>query len=292
MGSVIVTKRELYVSTGTLVGRSNGYNYRRAMREIAELREKELCTGLELMMLQAYYDQPDQVAEAVLTCGVVPAVIHCEKEVGTVLSDAGKAFAEGENDAGRALTSQAEEWFRLNCAMAERLGIRRMVLHLWGGRTSDRFVAYNISRLSTLNAMARESGVRLLIENVPSTDADPRSNWKRCLPQLGDAGLIFDTRFGQLHEQTGDILTDPELAPLIEHVHISDFGGTCRDFSALRPILHPGEGKVDFPEVSRLLDGMGYRGTVTLESPVMVGEELDIPKLERTLRYLRGLLCE
>ena len=34
---------------------------------------------------------------------------------------------------------------------------------------------------------------------------------------------------------------------------------------------------------------MNYSGTLTLESPVMVGEELDIPKIEDTLCYLDEL---
>ena len=39
--------------------------------------------------------------------------------------------------------------------------------------------------------------------------------------------------------------------------------------------------------VASLLDGMGYRGGVTLESPVMSPEGRDTVKLASTLRYLR-----
>ena len=145
--------------------------------------------------------------------------------------------------------------------------------------------------MTRLNDIAAAHGTRILCENIPSNHADPYSNWKKLLPQLGEAGLIFDTRFGKLHEQSREILTDDAITAKIEHIHISDFGGTYRDFRALRPILHPGEGNIDFGEVADLLNGFGYTGTITLESPVMEEENLNIPKIEKTLAYLRENLC-
>ena len=283
--------RELYTSTGTLVGHSNGFNYRRALSEIAGLVSGGYCDGLELMMLKFYYDKIDDVAQAVRQSGVRPAVIHCEKDVGTMISDAGVLYHDGKNDEAESLYRDAEELFRQNCVMADKLEIPRMVLHLWGGLSSDRNIGYNISKLSRLNTIASAHGTRILCENIPSNHTDPYSNWRRLLPELENAGLIFDTRFGKLHEQTGEILTDPLVTDRIEHIHISDFGGTYLDFRALRPILHPGEGTIDFEEIAGLLNGFGYAGTVTLESPVMEGEELNIPKIEKTLAYLRKIMC-
>lgn len=283
--------RELYTSTGTLVGHSNGFNYRRALTEIAGLVSRGYCDGLELMMLKFYYDKIDDVAAAVKQSGVKPAVIHCEKDVGTMISDAGVLMHDGKNEEAEALYRDAEKLFRLNCVMAEKLEIPRMVLHLWGGLSSDGHIEYNISKISRLNGIADTHGTRILCENIPSNHTDPYSNWCKLLPDLGNAGLIFDTRFGKLHEQTREILTDKALTDRIEHVHISDFGGTYRDFRALRPILHPGEGNIDFGEVADLLNGFGYAGTITLESPVMEGEELNIPKIEKTLAYLREIMC-
>ena len=283
--------RELYTSTGTLVGHRNGFNYRRALDEIAGLVSRGYCDGLELMMLRFYYDKIDDVADAVRRSGVKPAVIHCEKDVGTMISDAGILYHDGKSEEAENLYREAEELFRLNCVMAEKLEISRMVLHLWGGLSSDKNIEYNISKMFRLNHIASCYGTRILCENIPSNHTDPRSNWHKLLPELGEAGLIFDTRFGKLHEQTRDILTDAALTPKIEHVHISDFGGTYRDFRALRPILHPGEGNIDFGEVADLLNGFGYAGTITLESPVMEEESLNIPKIEKTLAYLRGTLC-
>ena len=276
-----------------MVGYRNGYDYRRALREFVRLRESGITDGVELMMLQFYYDKLETVADAVNASGLVSAdsVIHCEKEVGTMISDAGVLHAEGKTGDAEALYRQAYGLYRQNCRMAELTGLHRMVLHLWGGRASDGHIAYNASKLAELSETAAEYGVRLLAENIPSSRDNPLSNWKRLLPLPENTGFIFDTRFGKLHEQTRETLTDPAVTPRIEHVHISDFGGTYRDFSALRPILHPGEGTIDFEETAALLDGMGYTGTVTLESPVMLdGGGYDLAKLERTLRYLNEIL--
>lgn len=286
-------KRRLYPSTGTMVGIRNGYDYRRAVTEFVRMREMGLCDGIELMMLLFYYDKLDKVAEAVNSSCLADdtSVIHCEKEIGTMISDAGVLDFDGRHDEAKALYRDAYALYRENCKMAEMTNLHRMVLHLWGGRTSDAHIDYNASKLAELSETAAEYGVRLLIENVPSNHDDPHTNWLRLLPLPENTAFIFDTRFGKLHEQIPDILTDTRVTPHIEHIHISDFAGTYRDFSKLRPVLHPGEGSVDFSEVSRLLDDIDYTGTVTLESPVMLDfGKYDIPKLEATLRYLNTIL--
>lgn len=279
--------RKLYVSTGTLVGRENGYDYLGALAEIRKLCDSGHADGLELMMLRFYYDKLGEVADAVRTSGVTPATIHCEKEIGTLISNAAVLDSEGKSDEADETYSEAVRLFRLNCEIAEMLEIRRMVLHLWGGFSSDKNIGYNISKYPEICEIARNSGVRILVENIPSNTDDPLTNWRKLLPHLADGGFIFDTRFGKLHEQSDEILSDPTITDKIEHVHISDFGGGYRDFAALRPILHPGEGKIDFLHIASLLDSIGYSGSITLESPVMEGENRNIPKLENTLSFIR-----
>lgn len=279
----------ILVSTGAMVGRSNGFNYKRALEEIQKLSELGFCNGCELMMLNYYYDKLDDVAKCVRDNHVEPVTIHCEKDIGSKLSDAGVMLAENKSEEADELYHEAMHLFRLNCKMAHMLEIPRMVLHLWGGLSSDKQIDYNISCLPTLESVAHEYGVRLLIENIPSNTHDPLSNWHRVLTCLGDCGFVFDTRFGKLHEQIPDILTDSNIVPHIEHIHISDFVGGYRNFAALRPILHPGEGVIDFDETAKLIHDIDYSGTLTLESPVMNENELDIPKIISTLKYLDGL---
>lgn len=280
---------QILVSTGTMVARENGYDYNRALGEIKRLEQQGLCDGFELMMLKFYYDKRESLVSAIRDFGLNALTIHCEKDIGTMLSDVGGLLERGETHEAESMLHDAFDLFRYNCTYAEKLGIRRMVLHLWGGYSSDSHIEYNIEKYTELRDIAAEYGVRLLVENIPSRIYDPRSNWHKLLPYLGDGGFTFDTRFGMLHRQIEGILHDSSLTEKIEHVHISDFAGNYRQFRALRPILHPGEGSVDFKKTADLLNKIGYSGTVTLESPVVEGEDLDMAKLADTLRFVREI---
>jgi len=282
----------ILVSTGTMVAPENGFDYVRALGEIKSLYSEGLCDGLELMMLKFYYDKRDAVVSAVKDFGVKAETIHCEKDIGTMLSDAGGIYATGDRETADEISSSAFDLFRYNCTYAEKLGIDRMVLHLWGGFNSDSHIEYNIEKFEVLKKVAGEYGVKILIENIPSRIFNPRRNWQKLLPSMDNAGFVFDTRFGMLHRQIEGILLDSALMEKVEHVHISDFAGTYRQFRALRPILHPGEGSVDFKKTASLLRGAGYDGTITLESPVAYGESLDVDKLADTLKYLKDLFCK
>ena len=286
----------IFCSTGTTVGRKNGYNVHLVTEIFPSLMEEKLITGTELMMLISYYDRMDAVAEEWLRAGLVFPVIHGEKEIGTNLSDAGKAFAAGDKDSGTALYKQATDDFKRNCEMGAMVGSQRMVLHLWGGLTSDAYIHYNLSVMEELLRIIRPYGMRLLIENVPCTTLDPLTHWRN-LPVHGEEyGLIFDTRFGFFHRQSDAIWNDSSVASRIEHIHISDIRGEERDFSALRPIYHPGEGMVDFNTFTDHLRANRYSGTFTLESPVIQPDGADGEKLKDSLRHvkelLRGLSCE
>ena len=282
--------RTLLCSTGTMVSKYNGYDYRRAIRHISSFVSDGLCDGAELMMLPFYYDKTDAVIGAFEECGVSVPVTHCDKEVGTLLSDAGAA---AENDAALAarIRGEAEETFRLNCETAARAGSDAMVLHLWGGLNSDSHVEYNADVLGGLIDTAGEHGIKLLIENVPCTTHDPLTNWRSLGRFLSRCGLVFDTRFAGFHRQIGETLTDPAVVRRICHVHIGDFRGEPGDFSSLRPIYQPGEGNVDFPLVAKLLDKAGFCGSVTLESPAMSGSGVVAAALRQSLKKIGGLIC-
>lgn len=281
---------DLFCSTGTTVGRKNGYNVHLVTEIFPSLMEEGWIQGAELMMLISYYDRMKAVADEWLRAGLIFPVIHGEKEIGTNLSDAGKAFAAGDIDTERKLRTQAIEDFRRNCEMGAMVSSRRMVLHLWGGLTSDAYISYNLSVMEELLQIIRPYGIRLLIENVPCTTEDPLRHWRR-LNACGDEyGLIFDTRFGFFHRQSDAIWADKEIVSRIEHIHISDIQGAERDFSALRPIYHPGEGMVDFRGFIRHLRENAYRGTFTLESPVILPNGADGAKLRESLIATRKML--
>ncbi len=281
-----MAKRTILASTGTLVGRSNGYDVTLVSRILPPLMDEGLIAGGELMMLNSYYDRMDEVAKEWEAAGIPFPVIHCEKDVGTLFSDTGAMLAAGDTAAAKETRAHALSLFRQNCEMGARARSSRMVLHLWGGRNSDAHLETNRELLEACREIIRPYGIRLLIENIPSSVNDPLANWRELLPLGEDVGFIFDTRFGNLHRQIEQIWADGAIVPHIEHIHISDHSGAERDFSSLRPILHPGEGMIDFDRFARILDEKQYGGTITLESPVIREGGADGDKLRRTLLYL------
>lgn len=285
-----MNKKALLCSTGTMVGRSNGYNYVRAMDVLHDLCGRGVIDGGELMMLKFYYDRADGVADAARERGIPFPVFHCDKELGSMLSYAGRLKNSGRKAEADEVLGEVLRLFALNCNFCERIGCGKMVLHLWGGADSDSHIKYNISHLSWFIKEAEAHGVRLMIENVPCTTHDPLSNWRRAVTADSRISLIYDTRFAAFHRQSEEILTDRAIGGRISHVHVSDLIGEARDFSSLRPILHPTEGIVDLPAEAARLSELGYEGAVTLESPVMEDDGgLDVEKLERSLIYVRNV---
>lgn len=283
-------KLTLLCSTGTMVSRYNGFDYRRAIRHVSSFVSEGLCDGAELMMLPFYYDKTDEVIRAFRETGVNVPVTHIEKQVGTLLSD---AAAAAEDDAGLAadIRAEAEELFRLNCDTAARAGSKAAVLHLWGGLNSDSHVEYNTDALGGLIVTAEEFGLKLLVENVPCTTYDPLTNWRALGRHLSRCGLVFDTRFATFHRQAKETLSDPGIAARIRHVHIGDVRGEAPDFSAIHPIYQPGDGTADFPMIAKMLRKIGYGGSVTLESPAMNGSGIVTAALKKSLAYIGGLIC-
>lgn len=266
---------ELFCSTGTLVGRVCNYDYSLINKYIPVLYEEGLIDGMELMMIPFYYDKIDEILKTVLSCNVPTPIIHCEKEIGVLLSNC------DPNSTKRAL-----EMLEINCMVGKKVGAKKMVFHLWGGLESDSHIDYNISILPQIIEMTKKYNLKLLIENIPCTTYSGLENWRKLYKFLPNIEFIFDTRFGAFHDETEEILNEP-IWDYINHMHISDYSSFPRDFSKIRPILHPGEGVIDFDFIFSSLKANKYNGSVTLESPVMTPDGADIEKLRATLKYLR-----
>lgn len=280
---------EIYLSTGSLVERRNNYDKNTVTRIIPELLDRGIIDGAELMMIKLYYPKLENVIGMYLDSGITFPVTHCDKEIGTLLSNAAVIRKDSLSESEK-LKSEAFELFKVNLEAAAMAGSARLVLHLWGGLSSDRAVKYNIEWLPSLALQAERYGIKILIENVPSAKTDPLSNL-RMLPSemLERCGIVFDTRFATCHRQPGETLSDEKIAPHIEHVHISDYIGGLKEFSCLRPVYHPGEGQADFDLIFSALSSNLYGGSFTLESQgIRSGTEIDLPCLINSLRFIKS----
>ena len=267
-------RHNIYCSTGCLLSRANGRDWRLLKKWCPDVE----CDGFEFLLLDTFNGRLGEIAAELSDTGIVFPTVHLDKDIGTLLSDG--------------LTDKAFDIFCRECEFARKIGAKIAVLHLWGGLTSDSmFAERNIKTCGRLISEAEKSGLTIAIENVPCSSSDPLSHWAAVRESYPGLRYIFDTRFAALHGQLYDFAASETVDDgSVIHMHISDFAGPRMSFRALRPILHPGEGIIDFPRYFRLIKGR-YAGSVTLESPVIALDgSVDLNKLNRTLRYIRDNL--
>ena len=269
--------RRVLCSTGALIGRPNGRNY----RLLAGCRETLRCDGLEFMMYDSWYDQVEALARFLKDLGLPIPVMHCEKSVGEALSQ-----GPGEG------WDQAMERFQINCQLASFLGADRLVTHLWNGVPSDTHFAWHLSAYPRLKAMAERHGLDLLIENVVCSQSDPLTRWQEILAADPQAHFVFDTKMAAFHGQLESHYA-PENRFLwtdghIRHLHVNDYGGGYMDWKRLGT-LHPGKGIVDFERLFSFLASLPYAGDYTVEATSFLPDGvIHWQDLNRTFAFIRA----
>ena len=244
---------EILCSTGALIGRPNGRDYRLLETVCPQLE----CDGFELMIYPDWYSQAEDLIRFLRHLRLHIPVLHCEK-----------ALAEHITRGGEEETREAFRLFRINCSVAEALGADRMVLHLWNGVISDSRFDRNLQAFGALRKTAEEYGLDLLVENVVC-HRDPMAHWKELREAYPEIHFVFDTKMAEFHRQT-DLLYSPEYAWLheeghIRHYHVNDYNGGYMDWSNLK-VLPVGSGHIDFDRFFSFVRKTGYRGDYTLEA--------------------------
>lgn len=262
-------KPEILVSTGTFIGRANGRNE----RLIPVIAENAVCDGFELMLLEDWTNRLPAVCDFLVASDFHPKTIHLEKSIGVLLSDGSEQRAR-----------QALDTFMRDIEAAAKLGADLAVLHFWGGRRSDFHIDKNLPYIPRFYEAADIYGITLTIENIPCVYGTPLFAWNRIAAYYPAAKFIFDSRFGAFHNEYKKIFASPHWENVC-HTHISDFGGEM-----IHPILHPGEGAIDFEDLFAAMPS--YTPMITVESPVLNADgTADTEKLNRTVAYVRSL-CE
>ena len=265
---------KIYCSTGVMVGKLNDNDYTLIAKHFPILKKNGLIDGAEFMFAHSFYDKLDDIYDVISSINVPFDVIHCDKEIGVMLSEC--------NDE---ISQKALDMLEINCEFGKKLGAKKAVFHLWGSVNSDSHIEYNISFLPKIIKIFEKYDIQLLIENIPCTCHSGLENWHTIHKIHPNIGFIFDTRFGAFHDEIDKTLSE-SIWDNVKHIHISDYASFPRDFSKIRPILHPCEGVIDFDALFNGLKKVGYHESFTLESPVMQKGYVDIYKLEKTLIYL------
>ena len=265
-------EKKILCSTGTIVGKANGFNYRLIPRYAKEIR----ADGFELMMLKAYYGNLPEIARELEESDIPVLAVHFEKDITALLG------LGDEEDRALGL-----HLFEENADMAKTLGASFSVFHLWDGRFDAEHLKKSIALLEVLYEICDKRSVELLVENVPCR-VSPYETVLKIAEKYPRSRFTFDTRHADFIGETAEFFESAIWQTRIAHIHVSDHCGTTAPgmWGVTRPIVHPGEGKIDF---SALFASMPpYAGdTVTLESPVMLPDGThDLCKLNRTLSFL------
>ena len=267
---------KILCSTGALIGRANGRDYR-----ILEGLSRQLtCDGFEFMMYAAWYDEVEELLQTLKKMELEIPVVHADKGIGELISQGGEANLQ-----------EAKRLFEINCQIAKELQSRKVVLHLWNGRSSDLHFDNQIQAYPYLEQIAKQYDLVLLIENIVCNGADPMKRWCELKAVYPEIRFVYDTKMAEFHGQM-ELLYQKEYAWLwkeghICHYHVNDYAGGYKDWKNLRT-LPIGAGHVDFPRFFAYIREIGYDDTFTLES-TMFGEDgvVDVETMNRQIAYVR-----
>lgn len=258
-------------STGALVTRKNGRNH----RLLPVFADKLDFDGFELMMYQSWYGRYD-IAEDIAEMGLVIPTLHCEKEIGELVS---------------AGDTEAFDRFEFDCKAAKTVGAELLVLHLWNGLISDSNFSENLRAYDRLRNIAEKHGLLLTVENVVCNVFAPIDRLSELKSEYPDISFTFDTKMAEFHGELDKAYNEELWREHIRHLHINDYGGGVKEWSALRT-LHIGSGHVDFDSFFGFARKMNYNGDFTVEaSSVNADGSVDIDKLNEDFRMIKGYIA-
>jgi sugar phosphate isomerase/epimerase len=240
-----------------------------------------IADGLEIIFYPRWYEEPERIVRELRSCKLPFPVLHLEKSIGDCF---------GSSDARE--REQGILRFEQNCAFAGQLGVRIVVLHLWGMPSSDCHLEYNLQPLTRCLDRASQYGLTLAIETIPCTYADPLSNVKRATEHDRRACVALDTQFLAWHDQLEAVFTARWLwqARTVRHVHLKDHEGPFGSREG-RHYLHPEEGQIDFRRFVQQLRVAGFDGTLSLEARAINQDGgVDVTRIQASLQFMRHLI--
>ena len=264
---------DVLASSGAFIGRKNGRNHKVFLSIYDELS----CDGVEFMVYNGWYDRIDEIIADFKEKGVKVKTLHADKMIG-------EEFGQGN-------VNNALHLFEKNCKIANSLGAKTAVLHLWNGPSSDDNIEINLSAIPQLYDIADKYSVTLAIENVVCRNCDPYDHLAEIYKRYPYARFTFDVKMAQFHGTLGKIYTDYKfLWDRIVHLHINDYSGGVKDWERLKT-LHIDEGDIDFKTFFNFVKNIGYKGTLTLECTSMGEEGEPYPeKMNESIEKVREYL--
>lgn len=268
-------KNKVLCSTGAFIGRVNNRDH----KLIVENASKINCDGFELMMYSTgWIERIDEIVSDLCESKINFVSMHMNKNIGELIS---------RNENGD--IDEAIRIFEANCKVASELNIKLLVLHLWGGHPSDKHIDVNLKIYENLLDISNKYGLLLTVENIVCNTYNALIHMKKLHEMyLGNIKFTIDTRQAEFHKLLDETCNSNFLWDnnLVSHIHISDYKGGYMEWEKLNPVLAPGQGNIDFDKFFEFLKSVNYSKTLTLESPVMSENGIDIEKLNKSLAFI------
>ena len=267
---------KILCSTGSLMGKANNRNY----WLLEEYAQKLMCDGFEFMMYSYWYDSVDKLVAGLQQMPINIPVMHCEKRICEAIS---------RNEDGD--LAQALQLFTVNCEVAAAINASKIVLHLWNGIISDKYIQNNIHAFGALKEIADKNKLDLMIENVVCGNEDPMKHWSTLAKQYPQISFVFDTKMAAFHNQM-DLIYSSEYEWLwnngnIMHLHINDYAGGHKEWERLQT-LPIGQGNINFHRFFKFLGQRNYKGFYTVEAPALNSDgKIDFDMLNSCFKNIR-----
>jgi sugar phosphate isomerase/epimerase len=273
-------------STGTFINKKNNYDH----SLIAKLHPNLNYQGFELFMFDRFADFPEEYAEkeaeiALATkSGANFYSMHMNKRIGDLIS---------RNEPGD--IEAALRQFEFNCAVAEKYGVKLLVLHLWGGFASDKSIDVNLNAFAKLKEISDKYNLILTIENIVCNTYKPLAHMKKLWEMYGqEVKFTIDVRQAEFHKSLKETCESAFLWEnnLVPHLHISDYSGGDTDWARLREEVPLGRGDVDFKYFSSFLKSIGFKGSAVVEYGIISENEDLIYNLNKSYEFVRNGLFQ
>lgn len=255
--------------------------------------EEEFCLPLGVRIL-SYGNFQDKAWEHLQSIGVnyifipVPKPEQTEDILNKLQQHNLKVLvARGEVD----LTQEnCLQQFKEQFEICKKLGARYMFISAKRGDTPKEVI---FERLKKAGNIAEEYDITIVLETHPDlgTNGDIQVETMKAInhPRVR---VNFDTGNITYYNKDTDAVT--ELKKSIPYVATVEFKDHTGEFETWNfPPL--GKGKVNFPEILKILKEHHYRGPITIEFEGIKGVELTEEEIklaiESSVNYLRGLSC-
>ena len=155
----------------------------------------------------------------------------------------------------------------INCIkLAKKIGAKNLSTEPGGpvmGRKTDMKYLEKLfmEGLNRVVPIAEEENIKILIEPEPNLLLENSNQFLNFIENLStdNVGLNFDIgHFYCVGEDPTEIIY--KLSEYIEHFHLADIAS-----NRIHNHLIPGEGSINFRSVFRAIEGIGYKGFVTVE---------------------------